>query len=70
MAVTTAQVVQLNPVAGAHAYDAAPLAVITTDPPLQYEGADGDLVTVGTGFTVTVTVVVFVHPAAFVPVMV
>jgi hypothetical protein len=41
-----------------------------TLPPLQMEGAEGVLVTVGRGFTVTVTVVVLVQPAALTPVTV
>ena len=40
------------------------------EPPIQYEGALGVFVIVGAGFTVTVTVVVFVHPAVLVPVIV
>jgi hypothetical protein len=48
----------------------APLAVRFTLPPVQYEGLGGFTVTVGKGFTVTVTVAVFVHPAAVVPVTV
>jgi hypothetical protein len=67
---TVAPVVALNPVAGAQAYVLAPLAVMLTELPLQIVGAAGFLVTVGKGFTVTVTVVVFVQPAALVPVMV
>ena len=70
MALTVAQVVQLNPVAGVHTYVFAPLAVMLTFPPGQIAGADGVTVIVGLGFTVTVTVAVFVHPLTAVPVTV
>ena len=65
-----AQVVQLNPVAGDQVYVEAPLAVKPTLEPMQIAGAAGVTVTVGRGFTVTVTVCVPVHPAAVVPVTV
>jgi len=70
LAVTEAPVVALSPVAGAQVYVLAPLAVMITDPPAQIAGALGVLVTVGSGLTVTVTVVVLLQPAALTPVMV
>jgi hypothetical protein len=48
----------------------APLAVITALPPAQYDTGLGFIVTVGTGFTVTVTVAVLVQPFNAVPVTV
>ena len=69
-AVGFAQVVQLNPVAGAHTYVLAPLAVMINPPPKQIDAAGGVTVIVGRGNTVTVQVAVPVQPKAFVPVTV
>ena len=60
----------LNPVAGDHEYVEAPLAVSDTELPVQILGADGVTLTVGKGFTVTVTVAVFVQPLVAVPITV
>lgn len=70
LAVTVVPVVALNPVAGAHTYVEAPLAVSATLPPGQIDGAAGvhEIGTVPPTFTVTV--VVPTQPAAVVPVMV
>lgn len=68
LAVTVVPVVALSPVAGDHAYVDAPLAVNGVLVPVQMV-VDGTL-TIGNGFTVTVTVPVFTHPAALVPVIV
>ena len=62
LAVTVAPVVALSPVAGAQVYVLAPLAVMLTDPPTQYDGAAGLAVTTGTGLTVTVTATVLEQP--------
>ena len=48
----------------------APLAVSTTLPPEQIDGADGLISTTGLALTVTVTVVVPVQPVRAVPVTV
>lgn len=58
----------LKPVAGDHVYVEAPLAVNVALEPLHIVA--GGTLTTGIGLTVTVTVVVFVQPAALVPVMV
>jgi hypothetical protein len=70
LAVGLAQVVQLSPVAGDHAYVFAPLAVRATLCPTQIAGAAGVTLTVGSGSTVTVTVAVPVQPDALVPITV
>lgn len=70
LAVTVAPVVVLKPVAGDHEYVEAPLAVNATEPPEQMAGADGVMLTVGSGFTVTATVAVLVQPVVAVPVTV
>ena len=66
-AVTVAPVVALSPVAGVQAYVLAPLAVSEVEEPLQIVVVP-DTDTVGNGFTVIVTVVLFVQPAEEVPV--
>jgi hypothetical protein len=60
-AVTVAPVVELKPVAGDHEYVVAPFAVSVVDCPTQ-KLTFGETVTTGSGFTVTVTCVVPVHP--------
>lgn len=55
-----AQVVHERPVAGLHNQAFAPEAVSGALPPWQKAGAGGDTLTVGSGFTVTVTVAVTV----------
>jgi hypothetical protein len=67
VAVTVAPLVALNPVAGVHAYVLAPLAVRLVEAPAQMAGAAGVTEMVGTGFMITVTVVVPVQPLAVVP---
>jgi hypothetical protein len=67
-AVTDAPVVADKPVAGDQLYVDAPLAVSTVLDPLHIVA--GGTLTTGIGFTVTVTVVVFVQPATLVPVIV
>jgi len=47
---------------GLQTYELAPLAETVVLLPLQIVGEAADAVTVGTAFTVTVTVAVFVHP--------
>ena len=47
---------------GLHEYDVAPLADTVVLLPLQIVGEDAEADTSGTAFTVTVTVLVFVHP--------
>ena len=69
-AITDAPLVELNPVAGDQLYVDAPLAVRVVLPPGQYDAEEGVTVIVGKGFTVTVTVAVFVQPLAPVPVTV
>jgi hypothetical protein len=64
-----AQVVQLNPVAGAHAYVPPPVAFSVVFDPVQME-TSGPAFATGVEFTVTVTVAVFVQPFALVPVTV
>jgi hypothetical protein len=68
-AVTVAPVVALKPVAGDQLYVVAPLAVNTVLLPEQMVADEGDTLTVGEELTVTVTVVVPIHPPV-VPVMV
>ncbi len=51
-------------------YVLAPLAVNTEVSPLHIDVGKAEAVTVGNGFTVTLTVVVPVHPAALLPVTV
>jgi hypothetical protein len=70
VAVTVVPEVALSPVAGDQVYVVAPLALSETELPAHIEGADGETLTVSAGTTVTVTVPVFVQPAADVPVMV
>ena len=48
----------------------APLAVIVEVCPMQIDAGEAEAVMVGSRFTVTVTVCVFTHPAAEVPVTV
>ncbi len=48
----------------------APLEVSVVDPPVHIEVLVAVAVTIGNGLTVIVTVAVFVHPAAVVPVTV
>lgn len=67
---TVAPVVEDKPVAGLQLNDAAPLAVSETLLPVHSVAEEGDIVIVGWGFTVTVTVAVFVHPLPSVPVTV
>ena len=62
LAVTVAAVVEDKPVAGLQLNVAAPLAVSVVLFPSQIVCAAEAIVTVGTGLTVTVTVVVPVHP--------
>ena len=68
-AVTDEPVVLLNPVAGLHEYEFAPLAESVTDCPKQI-GEGGGTVTTGSGLMLTVTCAVAVQPAADVPVTV
>ena len=68
LAVTEEAVVELNPVAGLHAYVLAPLTVSVVDCPAQIEVL-GDIVNV-IPLTVTVTCAVEVQPLASVPVTV
>jgi hypothetical protein len=70
LADTVVPVVADNPAEGDHIYVFAPPAVRATDCPLQSMGVSGLMVIVGWLFTVTITVPVFVHPLASVPVMV
>jgi hypothetical protein len=65
---TEVPVVALKPAAAAHEYVEAPEAVSVPAMPEQI--VIGGTVTVGKGFTVTTTVVVFTHPATEVPVTV
>lgn len=58
VAVTVGAVVELRPVAGSQLYVAPPLAISMLLPPVQMEAVEGDTATVGTGFTVIVTVAV------------
>ena len=69
-ATTLDPVVGLTEAVGAHEYVLAPLLVSVEVCPTQIAVGDADAVTVGNGFTVTVTVAVFTHPAAEVPVTV
>ena len=69
LAVTVAPVVEDKPVEGLQLYVEAPLAVSDVLEPLQIV-TEGETVTVGLGFTVTLTVAVLVHPFASVPVTV
>jgi hypothetical protein len=69
-AVTVIPDPEVNPVVGLQEYEVPPPAVSSTDCPLQRTGADGLAVITGNGFTVTVTLVVLLHPLASVPVMV
>lgn len=69
LAVTVAPVVEDSPVAGLQLYVVAPPAVSDVLAPLQIVTA-GETVTVGLGFTVTLTAAVLVHPFASVPVTV
>ena len=56
-----------NPDEGLQTYVSAPLAVNVTLPPLQKaEGLEGEMVTVGSGFTVIDLVTVVVQPFPFV----
>ena len=67
-AVTLVPVVALSPVEGDQVYVDAPLAVKVVDAPLHIVASA--TLTVGNGLTVTIAVVVFVHPDALVPVIV
>jgi hypothetical protein len=69
-AVTVAPVVALRPVAGLHVYVFAPDALSRVFTPGHTGFAPADAETVGSGFTVTVTLAVFVQPAALLPVTV
>ena len=69
MAVTLEPVDELRFVEGVQEYVCAPLAVSVADAPLQI-GAGVGTVTIGSGFTVTVTCAVAEHPLASVPVTV
>jgi hypothetical protein len=69
-AVTVAPVEELSDAAGAQVYVSAPLAVRLMLLPLQIVEFPGVMVTVGEVPIETVTVVVAVQPALFVPVMV
>jgi hypothetical protein len=68
LADTEEPVVALSPVAGAQEYVLAPEALSVPAMPVQM--VIGETVMVGKGFTVTITVVVLIHPAAEVPVTV
>ena len=68
LAETEVPVVALKPVAGAHVQVDAPLAVNV--PAIPEQIVIGVQETVGKGFTVTITVAVFTHPATEVPVTV
>jgi hypothetical protein len=68
LAVTAAVFVDESPVAGVQLYVVAPLAVNTTLLPAKMVADVGFTLTVGNGFTVTVTVEVLSHPAPLVPV--
>lgn len=70
MAVTLAPVVALRPAPGLHVYVVPPVAVSTTLPAGHIVGLAGVTLTVGVGFTVTLTVPVLLQPAADVPVTV
>ena len=70
VATTVAPVAALSPVEGDQLYVLAPLAVSVAPVPLHTAVLEGDTLTVGTAFTVTVLVVVPVQDAALVPVMV
>lgn len=63
-AVTLAPVVVERPAAGDQAYDAAPEAVRTVEPPVQIDAGDGVTVIVGPGVTVTTRELVIVLPQA------
>ena len=54
LAITLATVVELNAVEGLHAYVFAPVTMSVVDCPSQMV-VDGEIVSTGTGFTVTVT---------------
>ena len=69
-AVTVAPVVALNPVEGDHEYVEAPVAKRDTELPEHIIAEEGVTLTVGNGFTVMVTVAVFVQPLLAVPVIV
>jgi hypothetical protein len=70
LAVTGEPVVELSPDAGAQVYETPPLAVSTTEPPVQMVAGEGLMAMEGSGLTVTVTVCVFVQPLLPVPVTV
>ena len=69
VAVTGVPVVALKPVAGPHTYVAAPPALSEVELPMQLLTLP-EVVTVGSGLTVTVTLPVLVQPPASVPVTV
>jgi hypothetical protein len=69
LAVGFAQFVQERPVEGLQEYVLAPLAFSTTDPPAHTAVSD-PASTLGSGFTVSVKVVVAVQPVPLVPVTV
>ena len=68
--VTAAPVEALSPVAGDQLYVLAPDALIEVEEPLQIAADTGVIVTVGSGLTVSVNIIVSVQPAALVPVTV
>ena len=70
LAVTAAPVVPDNPVAGDQLYACAPPAVNVVLLPLQIVTEAGVTVIAGNEFTATLTVAVFMHPFASVPVTV
>ena len=66
---TDEPVVALKPVDGVHVYVVPPVAVKVALLPLHIGEGVGAVI-VGSGFTVTTTVVAFTQPLLFVPVMV
>jgi len=69
VAVTEEPVEELRDADGLQVYVLAPLAVSVADAPLQMAGGGVTVIT-GSGFTVTVTCAVAVHPLLSVPVTV
>ena len=70
LAITLAPLTVLSPVDGDHEYVFAPLAVSVMLDPLQIVAVDGDTLTVGLAFTVTIIVLVPVQLLLPVPVTV
>ena len=70
LAVTDAPLEADSPEEGLHIYVLAPLALSTTDVPLQITGVAGFINTTGKGLTVIATLAVLEHPLASVPVTV